>query len=135
MILVWTFAATLGFAVLFEVRGWALAAAAAAGTLGWAVYLAFDALGAGLGPSNAAAAAAVTAVAEMLARHSHRPLLTFLAPALIPLVPGRALYTAMDRAVGRDLTAAGAAGWETLVIAASLVVGVAAVSLAARRWK
>jgi len=135
VILVWTFAATLGFAVLFEVRGWALAAAAGAGTLGWAVYLVAEGLGLGPGPSNAAAAAAVTAVAEVLGRRTSKPLLTYLAPALIPLVPGRALYTAMDRAVGRDFAAAGAAGWETLVVAASLVVGVAAVSLAARRWR
>lgn len=135
MILVWTFAATLGFALLFEARGWALPAAALAGTLGWAVYLGLDALGAGQGASNAGAAAAVTLVAEVLARRSRSPLLTFLAPALIPLVPGRTLYEAMDRAVSRDLAGAETAAFETLVVAASLVVGVAVVSWAARRWR
>jgi uncharacterized membrane protein YjjB (DUF3815 family) len=133
MVLLWTFLATLGFAVLFECRGWAVLAAAVVGTLGWAIYLGLDAFGAGAGLANAGAAAAVT-LAATAGRLVKMPQVALLLPGLIPLVPGKAIFTAMDLAVRRDLAGAASAGYDTLVVAASLVVGVAAVSLAARKW-
>jgi uncharacterized membrane protein YjjB (DUF3815 family) len=133
MILLWTFIATLGFAILFECRGWAIVMSALVGTLGWAVYLGLTALGAGAGLANAAAAAMVTLSAEGGRKFFRLPAVSLLLPGLIPLVPGQAIFTAMDRAVRRDLTGAASAGYDTLVVAASLVVGVAAVTVVLHR--
>jgi uncharacterized membrane protein YjjB (DUF3815 family) len=135
MVLVWTFAATLGFCLLFQCRGWSLLWAAVGGTLGWAVYLALAGLGAGEGPAYAVAAASVTLWSEALSRWSGSPAVSFLLPGLIPLVPGKAIFTAMDLAVRKQLAEAAAAGWETLVIAAAIVVGVAAVSVVLRKTR
>ena len=133
MILVWTFVATLGFSVLFQCRGWSLLWAAVGGTLGWALYLLATNLGAGEALAYAIAAATVTLWSESLSRWSGRPTVSFLLPGLIPLVPGKSIFTAMDLAVRKQLAEAALAGWETLVIAAAIVVGVAAVSVVFRR--
>ena len=133
MVLVWTFAATVGFGLLFQCRGWSLLGAAVGGTLGWAAYLGLAALGSGDGIAYAVAAAAVTLWSEAVARWSSRPAVAFLLPGLIPLVPGKAIFTAMDLAVRRQLAEAAVAGYETLVIAAAIVVGVAAVSVVLRK--
>lgn len=133
MILLWTFLATLGFAVLFEARGWHLFAAGAVGALAWALYLALAELGIGIAGANFGAAAAVTLCAEGLGFWTKRPVLTYLAPGLIPLVPGKALFSTMDAVVQKQPTEAARAGWETIVVAAALVVGVAAVSWMVRR--
>ena len=133
MILVWTFIATLGFGLLFQCRGWSLVWAAVGGTLGWGVYLAGAGLGAGDGPAYGVAAAAVTLWSEALARWTLRPAVSYLLPGLIPLVPGKSIFTAMDLAVRQQLAEAAVAGYETLVIAVAIVVGVAAVSVVFRK--
>jgi uncharacterized membrane protein YjjB (DUF3815 family) len=133
MVLVWTFLATLGFSVLFQCRGWSLLWAAVGGTVGWAVYLLVTWLGGGEALAYAVAAASVTLWSEALSRWSGRPAVAFLLPGLIPLVPGKSIFTAMDLAVRKQLAEAAAAGWETLVIAAAIVVGVAAVSVVFRK--
>lgn len=133
MVLIWTFLATVGFAVLFQCRGWPVLWAALGGTLGWGTYLLLGGWGAGEGLANAGAAAIVTLWSEGVARLARTPAVTFLLPGLIPLVPGKALFTAMDLGVRRHLPEAAAAGWDALVIAAGIVVGVAAVSVMLRR--
>ncbi len=133
MVLVWTFLATLGFSFLFQCRGWSLLWAAVGGTLGWAVYLVVTSLGGGEALAYAVAAASVTLWSEAVSRWSRRPAVSFLLPGLIPLVPGKSIFTAMDLAVRKQLADAAVAGWETLVIAAAIVVGVAAVSVVFRK--
>ena len=133
MILVWTFLATLGFGLLFQCRGWSLLWAAVGGTLGWGVYLAVAAFGTGDGVAYGAAAVAVTLWSEVLARLTGRPAVSYLLPGLIPLVPGKSIFTAMDLVVRQQLAQAAVAGYETLVIAVALVVGVATVSVVLRK--
>ena len=133
MVLVWTFVATFGFCFLFQCRGWSLLWAAVGGTLGWAVYLAVSALGGGEALAYAVAAASVTLWSEAFSRWTQRPTVSFLLPGLIPLVPGKSIFTAMDLAVKKQLAEAAVAGWDTLVIAAAIVVGVAAVSVVFRK--
>lgn len=135
MVLVWTFLATLGFAVLFQCRGWSVVWAALGGVLGWGIYLAASALGAGDPVGYALAAALVTLWSEALSRVTRRPAVSFLLPGLIPLVPGKAVFTTMDLAVRSRLAEAAQSGYQTLVIAAALVVGVAAVTVLVRPRK
>lgn len=132
MVLVWTFLATLGFAVLFQCRGWPVVWAALGGALGWGVYLGASALGSGDPVGYALAAALVTLWSETLARFMKKPAVSFLLPGLIPLVPGKAVFTTMDLAVRNRLAEAAQSGYQTLVIAAALVVGVAAVTVLVR---
>ncbi|NNM54176.1 MAG: threonine/serine exporter family protein [Spirochaetales bacterium] len=132
MILVWTLAATLGFAFLLQCRGWTLLWASLGGVVGWGVYLLMTPL---VGPwiAYAVGAAAVTAWAEILSRLSGKPPVSYLLPGLIPMVPGKYIFNAMDLMVRQHFTDAATAGWEAFIVAVALVVGVTSISVLLRR--
>lgn len=88
-------AGSVGFALLFNIRGAKLAWAGAGGALGWAVY-SLLAPQTGLFTAMLAAAAAVALCSEGLARLLKAPVILLLVPMLIPLIPGRDLYAMMS---------------------------------------
>lgn len=122
--LITAFLGSLGFALLFGVRRRYLVTAALGGMLAWGVYLAMQLwLGA---PFLSCLAASVFAVvyAEVLARIRKLPAILFTVPAIIPLVPGRALYYAMREAVQGNLADARVYGSETLISALAIAAGI-----------
>jgi len=82
---------SVGFAVLFGVRGRKLAVIGA----GWAVYLVCRAMGCSIFTGLLAASLFVAALSEVLARMLRTPVILLLVPMLIPEVPGEALYYTM----------------------------------------
>ena len=79
---------SLGFAVLFNIRGEKLVFAALGGLLSWGVYL-----GAGYIDNNPyfcgfTASVLLTLYAECMARVHKTPVTVFLVSAAIPLIPG-----------------------------------------------
>lgn len=88
--------ASLGFAVLFNVRGKSLFVAALAGGVGGFVYLfCSKKLHMEEGLANFYGAIALTICAEIMARKLKITVTTILACALIPLVPGGDAYRFM----------------------------------------
>ncbi len=88
--------ASLGFAVLFNVRGKTIFYAALTGGIGGFVYLyCFKVLNMQEGLANFYGAVALTVCAEILARRLKITVTTILACALIPLVPGGGAYRFM----------------------------------------
>ncbi len=90
------FLGSLGFAVLFNIRGEKLVFAALGGLLSWGVYL-----GAGYIDNNPyfcgfTASVLLTLYAECMARVHKTPVTVFLVSAAIPLIPGAGLYRAMS---------------------------------------
>lgn len=86
------FFASVGFAVMYQVRGYKLILCGLGGSLTWAVYLLVVM---GTGDQIAgffAATMLVSLVAEILARIVKTPVIMFLVPMLIPLIPGGNLY-------------------------------------------
>ena len=94
---------SVGFAVLFGVRGRKLAVIALGSGAGWAVYLVCRAMGCSIFTGLLAASLFVAALSEVLARMLRTPVILLLVPMLIPEVPGEALYYS-----GLVLTEAGA---------------------------
>ena len=86
---------SVGFAVLFGVRGRKLAVIALGSGAGWASYLVCRALGWSIFASLLAASLFVAALSEILARLLRTPVILLLVPMLIPEVPGEALYYTM----------------------------------------
>lgn len=86
---------SVGFAVLFGVRGGKLAVIALGSGAGWAVYLVCRALGGSIFTGLLAASFFVAALSEILARMLRTPVILLLVPMLIPEVPGEALYYTM----------------------------------------
>lgn len=122
------FLGSLGFSVLFHIRGKKLAVAALGGLMSWTVFLLLEPLF----PSEALryflSAAAVTVYAELFARMMKTPTTTFLVPSMIPLIPGGALYYTMNYALNEQWTAFAQHAWYTLGLALALAVGIIAVT-------
>ena len=123
---------TLGFNILFHIRGRKLLFATLGGCISWAVFL-------GLAPAVLSealryliSAATITVYGEVLARLEKTPTTTFLVPALIPLIPGSALYYTMNYALGEQWSRFAEQAFYTLQLALSLAVGIIAVTTPVR---
>ena len=123
---------TLGFNVLFNIRGRKLLLATLGGLISWTVFLALEPLL----PSEALryflSAAVITVYGEVLARVEKTPTTTFLVPSIIPLIPGSALYYTMNYALGEQWSQFAEQAFYTLQLALSLAVGIIAVTTAVR---
>ena len=122
------FLGSLGFSILFHIRGKKLLMASLGGLMSWTVFL----LLAPLLPSEATryffASAAVTIYAEVFARVMKTPTTTFLVPSLIPLIPGGSLYYTMNYALNEQWTAFAGKAIYTLELALALALGIIAVT-------
>ena len=92
-----------GFAVLFNVHGSKLLWIAFGGGLSWQVYLSCEHFGFGLFLSLFFATVTIVTLSEILSRILKTPVILFLVPMLIPLVPGGGLYYMMDALVRSDV--------------------------------
>lgn len=115
---------TLGFALFFRVRPVHLLAATLGGVLSWTLYLVVFAAGGTVFSSTLVAALAVCLWAETMARVRKAPATVFLVPGIIPLLPGGALYYAMDSVVTGDMDVFLAKGKETVFIAVGIAGGI-----------
>lgn len=123
---------SLGFAVLFHIRGRKLLIASIGGLISWSVFLLLK----GCFPSEALryffSAAAVTLYAEVFARIEKTPTTTFLVPSLIPLIPGGSLYYTMNYALNKQWTLFAHKATYTVQLALSLAIGIIAVTTLTR---
>lgn len=120
-------AGSLGFSVLFNVRGLKLILASLGGAFSWTLYLLVETLF----PSEMfryfLSAAFVAFYAEILARILKTPATTFLVPSIIPHVPGGSLYHTMRYALNREWGACLSQAVYTLSLALGLALGIIAV--------
>ena len=121
-------ACSCGFAFLFGMRGRHLPVCALAGGAVWAAYLLAERAGCGYLVCNIAAAALGTLFSEICARGFHCTATSFLVPAVIPLIPGGALFYAMEALVRGDRAAAAENAVRAAAIAGVIAVGVYIVS-------
>ena len=123
---------TLGFGVLFNIRGRKLLFATLGGFVSWGVFLLLEPVL----PSEALryfiSAAVITVCGEFLARLERTPTTTFLVPSVIPLIPGSALYYTMNYALNKQWTQFAQKAFYTLQLALSLAVGIIAVTTLVR---
>lgn len=123
---------SLGFNILFNIRGRKLFFASLGGLISWAVFLALEPLLPGEAIRYFFAAAAVTVYGEIFARIEKTPTTTFLVPSVIPLIPGGSLYYTMNFALNKQWAAFSQRGFYTLQLALSLAVGIIAVTTLTR---
>ena len=115
---------TFGFGILYHIRGKKLLLATLAGILGWAAYHAAGAFGLSESFRYLVAAAAVTGYSEIFARVEKTPTTTFLAPGVIPLVPGGGLYYSMNYAMKEEWPLFAETALNTLELAAFIAIGI-----------
>lgn len=118
--------AALGFSIFFNLRGAKLWAAAIGGGLGWLFFLL--AKPGGDLTQYFVASAAITLYAEIMARFQRAPVTIYLVPALIPLVPGGAIYEAMLHALNSENDLFLSIGLHALTITGALALGIVTIS-------
>ena len=118
------FIGSAGFAVLFNIRGKRLAAAATGGLLSWLLFVI-------LGPYTASepiryfiVALVISAYAEIMARLLKSPTTTFITTSLIPLIPGGSLYYTMVHIFQGNMETFLQKAIYTLQLTAALALGI-----------
>jgi len=119
---------SLGFAILFNIRGDKLFTAAIIGGAGGLVYDLVLKLDYSVVVSLFFASVVISVLSEVFARVSKCPVTTFLVCALIPLVPGGGMYYTMLEIVQDNLNGALVRGIDTVAQACSIAVGCILVS-------
>ena len=122
--------AAMGFGVLFNIRGKKLFGAAFVGGVAWFFYEIFVNYGEFV--QYFAAGASIAVLAEVMARIQRSPATLYIAPALIPLVPGGSLYRAMLHALSKEHDLFLTVGINAFVIIGALTLGLISLSSVAR---
>ena len=122
------FIATLGFGVMFNIRGRKLIASAFGGALGYVIYSVCVQANLGEPLAMFIASGAFTIYGEILARRLKAPVTLFIVCALIILVPGGGMYRTMLAIIQGNLNNAVQIGLSSLASAGSLALGTIFVS-------
>lgn len=126
------FIATLGFGMLFNIRGQKLFFAALGGGISWFISLFCLKLGLSEISSYFIASIIFSIYSEIFARILKTPVTTLVICALLPLVPGSGMYYTMYAAVTGDILKSLETGLNTLAISGTLALGVIFVSTITR---
>ncbi len=118
------FIGSLGFAILFNIRGKRLLFASLGGIFSWTLFLLLERLTENEPARYFAVALAAAVYAEIMARTLKTPTTTFIMISLVPLVPGGSLYRTMSCAIERDGSAFLDRALYTLQLASALALGV-----------
>lgn len=113
---------SLAFGIVYKMKAQRLWVVAVGGGAGWFVYSVLFLVTGSVFAGNMGASMFATGYSEIMARRKKAPVVVFLLPCLIPLVPGGSLYYAMNHVVLKDMEKA----FEYLSGALEAAMGIAA---------
>lgn len=126
------FIATLGFGIIFNIKGKNLFFAAFGGALSWFIYVLCLQIGLTEISSLFLSSVIFSTYCEIFARILKTPITTLVVCALIPLVPGGGMYYTMFEVVTGDINKSLELGIKTLASAGVLAIGIIFVSTITR---
>lgn len=126
------FVGSMGFAILFNIRGKRLFAAAVGGLFSWALFVLFSKCIANEPVIYFIVACLISIYAEIMARVLKTPTTAFIITSLIPLIPGGSLYYTMVHAFEGNLDTFLPKAIYTMQLAAALALGVIVATTFAR---
>ncbi|MDD3225101.1 MAG: threonine/serine exporter family protein [Clostridium sp.] len=124
----YSFLASMGFAIIFNIRGKNIIIASIGGGLSWFIYLLVQNFHGSNTVSMFAGAFAVAVFSEIMARLLKSPVTTFVIVGIIPLVPGNGMYHIVYETISGHLTKATFWGVQTLLSAGAIAVAIVMVS-------
>lgn len=130
--IIYAFIVSLGFGVLFNVRGKNLFYAALGGAIGWLCYMITVNASGSYMLATFFASVTLSIYAEIFSRVLKNPVTLFLICALIPLVPGSGMYYTVLEAVQGNVMESLNKGIETLSLAGLIALGIILVSTLSR---
>ncbi len=122
------FVASLGFGIIFNIRGKNLIFAALGGGLSWFFYLLLTQNKISNVVSLFISSIIFSIYSEICARYLKTPVTTLVICALIPLVPGAGMYYTMYESILGNVSEAASLGLDTISSAGALALGVIFVS-------
>ena len=111
---------TVGFAVLFNLPRTAILNAGFAGGFSWVIFNLFHSITNSSVLSTFVASLAIAILAETFAVKFKFPATIFIVPAIVPLVPGHALYYTMLSIIQNNYSAAVRYGSETVLVSIAI---------------
>ena len=115
---------SFGFGILFNIRKNKLISVTVGGGLGWAIFILSVHMGENEAMGYFVASLLVSLYAEAMARLLKAPATVFIAPSIIPLVPGASLYYTMAHAFDGNTELFIEKAIESLTLASAIAVGV-----------
>ncbi|WP_294401826.1 threonine/serine exporter family protein [uncultured Clostridium sp.] len=128
-----SFIASLGFGIIFNIKGKNLIFAALGGGLSWFCYLCFNRQNMSDVLAFFLSSVIFSIYSEICARVLKTPVTTIVICALIPLVPGAGMYYTMYETITGNVSGAIELGLTTIANAGSLALGVIFVSTITRQ--
>jgi uncharacterized membrane protein YjjB (DUF3815 family) len=126
----WAFLAILGFSVRGNLRGTRIFFTALGGGICWAAYLIILYYTSSMLLSVFLAIILVCIYSEIVARLMRTPVSVFVICVIIPLVPGRSLYYAMQAYISGQNALASRLIFDTLMISGTIAIAIAVVASA-----
>lgn len=121
--LIGSFFGSLGFALLFHLRGWKAFWTALGGGMAWFVYLFVGLFYPAYGIQFLIASIVLGIYMEIMAYYTKMPRTAYIAVGIIPLIPGAALYRAMYSLLQKQMEAGKAYAFEALVTSTAIAAG------------
>ena len=115
---------TLGFGVLFNIRGKKLLLGALGGLIAWSLYVIFSLFIHNEAVIYLLVSTITSLYAELLAIKLRTPTTSFLIISLIPLIPGGSLYYTMAYALSGNMDSFISKAVSTLQLATALSLGI-----------
>ncbi len=125
---IFSFIATVGFAIFLNSPKSTLFASGLVGALGWTLYYYFINWTSNDVLSNFLATLVVSLGSEIFARKLKQPAIIFVIPGIIPLVPGLGMYNTMLYLIQQDYDNGISKGFNVLFVAGAISLGVLVVS-------
>ncbi|MDE5978234.1 MAG: threonine/serine exporter family protein [Turicibacter sp.] len=123
----YSFLATIGFCIIFNIRGKMVFFASLGGALGWLAFELATIFGGDL-VQFFISTVIIALYSEIMARIHKVPITVYLVAALIPLVPGSGIYYTMDHLINGDIDSFLTTFTHTIAIAGCLAFGILLVS-------
>ena len=125
---IFAFFSSLGFGILFNIKGKKLFYAGIGGGLSWFISMYCESLGFNTTSSFFITSIIFSIYSEIMARILKTPVTTLIICALIPLVPGGGMYYTMYEAINGNIMESIELGINTMASAGSLALGIIFIS-------
>ncbi|HEY4552685.1 MAG TPA: threonine/serine exporter family protein [Bacillaceae bacterium] len=120
---IFSFIASAGFGFIFNVPGRSLIQCGVVGMLGWILFRILTDNGVDAIQASFAGAIVVALTGHFLAKYHKTPIIIFIIPGIIPLVPGGAAYDAMRHVVTNDYSGAIPLAFKAFTISGAIAIG------------
>lgn len=125
---IFSYLAAVGFGIFLNSPKKTIFIAGAIGMISWIIYVLLMRINIDMITSNFIAAFVAAFIGEILARKMRKPVILFIVPGIITLIPGLGLYNTMSYVVDGNFQLAFTTGANVVLVSGAIALGVIVVS-------